>query len=115
MLPMMGIMKTGEVSKEYFNGANMLLLAAMGVAAAAQVLPLSKIYIVASYIVLEYWYTQETSSENIDAGWDREEKSAACLHDCHHSTVHVHLQHRHLRHDGAHPDRGAGPALPRHH
>ena len=57
MLPMMGIMKTGEVSKEYFNGANMLLLAAMGVAAAAQVLPLSKIYIVASYIVLEHWYS----------------------------------------------------------
>ena len=37
MLPMLGIMNTGEVSKEYFNGANMLLLAAMGVAAAAQV------------------------------------------------------------------------------
>ena len=37
ILPMMGIMKTGDVAREYFTGANMLLLAAMGVAAAAQV------------------------------------------------------------------------------
>ena len=35
---MLGIMKTGQVAQEYFTGANMLLLAAMGVAAAAQVL-----------------------------------------------------------------------------
>ena len=33
----MGLMKTGDVAREYFTGANMLLLAAMGVAAAAQV------------------------------------------------------------------------------
>ena len=37
ILPMMGLMKTGDVAREYFTGANMLLLAAMGVAAAAQV------------------------------------------------------------------------------
>ena len=37
MLPMLGIMSTGDVAREYLTGPNMLLLAAMGVAAAAQV------------------------------------------------------------------------------
>jgi len=36
ILPLLGILKTDEVAKEYFSGANMLLLAACGVAGAAQ-------------------------------------------------------------------------------
>ena len=36
LLPMVGLMRTGEVAREYFTGANMLLLAAMGVAGAAK-------------------------------------------------------------------------------
>ena len=32
---MLGLLQTGEVAREYFTGANMLLLAAMGVAGAA--------------------------------------------------------------------------------
>ena len=42
LLPMLGILDTGEVSKEYFNGANMMFLAAMGVAAAVQNVGLHK-------------------------------------------------------------------------
>jgi len=36
LLPLLGIMDTGAVSKEYFNGANMMFLTAIGVAAAVQ-------------------------------------------------------------------------------
>ena len=36
LLPMLGILNTGDVAREYFTGANMLLLAAMGVAGAAR-------------------------------------------------------------------------------
>ena len=36
LLPLLGLLKTGEVAREYFTGANMLLLAAMGVAGAAK-------------------------------------------------------------------------------
>jgi len=36
LLPLLGIMTTGEVSKEYMTGANMMFLTAMGVAAAVQ-------------------------------------------------------------------------------
>ena len=36
LLPLLGILKTGDVAREYFTGANMLLLAAMGVAGAAK-------------------------------------------------------------------------------
>ena len=36
LLPMLGLLQTGEVAREYFTGANMLLLAAMGVAGAAK-------------------------------------------------------------------------------
>ena len=46
MLPMLGIMSTGDVAREYLTGANMLLLAAMGVAAAAQVLAQNCIHII---------------------------------------------------------------------
>lgn len=42
LLPLLGILKTGEVSKEYFSGANMVFLAAMGVAAAVQSVGLHK-------------------------------------------------------------------------
>jgi len=36
LLPLLGILGTGDVSKEYFNGANMMFLTAMGMAAAVQ-------------------------------------------------------------------------------
>jgi len=36
LLPLLGIMSTGDVSKEYFTGANMMMMAAMGIAAAVQ-------------------------------------------------------------------------------
>jgi len=36
LLPLLGIMGTGDVSKEYFTGANMMMMAAMGIAAAVQ-------------------------------------------------------------------------------
>ena len=42
LLPMLGILGTGEVAREYFTGANMLLLAAMGVAGAAKNVGLHK-------------------------------------------------------------------------
>ena len=42
LLPMLGLLKTGEVAREYFTGANMLMLAAMGVAGAAKNVGLHK-------------------------------------------------------------------------
>ena len=42
LLPLLGILDTGEVSEQYFTGANMMFLAAMGVAAAVQSVGLHK-------------------------------------------------------------------------